>query len=150
MVHPGGRPRTTSFSPEEMIKLGEEMVAWVKKNNPIHLSQWYTCEKHFIYKQWKSFIQREEFIPYYEEALRYTGIKYLNGTIDKGISNRFLAIYYQDLKEHEREEVEHKATCAAKENQNLLAPLQAAIDIQHENMLLKAEIQALKDKQNVN
>lgn len=145
-----GRPRTTSFPPDEMIKLGEEMVEWVKKNNPIHLSQWYTLEKGFIYNEWKKFIEKEEFRPYYEIAIRYTGIKYLNGTIDKGIANRFLGVYFSDLRDYEHEEVEHKATCAAKENQNLLAPLQSAIDIQHENMLLKAEIQALKDKQNGN
>ena len=63
---PAGRPRTTSFSVEEMIALGEEMVAFVKKNKKtiLHLSEWYTIEKGFIYREWKTFIQKEEFLPY--------------------------------------------------------------------------------------
>jgi len=51
-----GRPRTTSLSPEEMIALGEEMLLWLKENEDyvLHLSDWYTLEKGFIYKDWKS------------------------------------------------------------------------------------------------
>ncbi len=72
-----GRPRTTSFSVEEMIELGEEMVEWVIKNKKtLHLSEWYTIEKGFLYREWKTFIQREEFIPHYEKALKIIGKKY--------------------------------------------------------------------------
>ena len=59
-----GAPRTVSFPPDEMIKLGEEMVKWVNEHPEIlHLSEWYTIHKMFTYKQWKTFIQCNEFLP---------------------------------------------------------------------------------------
>lgn len=101
----GGRPRTTSFTPEEMIDLGEEMVAFVKKNKKtiLHLSEWYTIEKGFIYREWKTFIQKEEFLPYYEQALKIIGIKYVDksSNVRDGISNRWQRIYFDDLREKE-------------------------------------------------
>jgi len=102
---PAGRPRTTSFSVEEMIALGEEMVAFVKKNKKtiLHLSEWYTIEKGFIYREWKTFIQKEEFLPYYEQALKLIGIKYVDksSNVRDGISNRWQRVYFDDLREKE-------------------------------------------------
>ena len=102
---PAGRPRTTSFSEEEMIALGEEMVAFVKKNKKtiLHLSEWYTIEKGFIYREWKTFIQKEEFLPYYEQALKLIGIKYVDksSNVRDGISNRWQRVYFDDLREKE-------------------------------------------------
>ena len=102
---PGGRPRTTSFSIDEMIALGEEMVAFVKKNKKtiLHLSEWYTIEKGFIYREWKTFIQKEEFLPYYEQALKLIGIKYVDksSNVRDGISNRWQRVYFDDLREKE-------------------------------------------------
>jgi hypothetical protein len=68
----GGRPRTVSFSEDEMIELGNEMVSFVtvNKKDILHLCEWYTIEKGFTYNEWKTFIQRPEFVPYYEQALR--------------------------------------------------------------------------------
>lgn len=101
----GGRPRTTSFTEEEMIALGEEMVAFVKKNKKtiLHLSEWYTIEKGFIYREWKAFIQKEEFLPYYEKALKIIGIKYVDksSNVRDGISNRWQRVYFDDLREKE-------------------------------------------------
>ena len=106
-----GRPRTVSFSEEEMIALGEEMVAFVKKNKKtiLHLCEWYTIEKGFIYREWKTFIQRAEFIPYYEQALKIIGLKYVDksSNVRDGISNRWQRIYFDDLRE--REDVEADA-----------------------------------------
>ena len=106
-----GRPRTVSFSEEEMIALGEEMVAFVKKNKQtiLHLCEWYTIEKGFIYREWKTFIQRAEFIPYYEQALKIIGLKYVDksSNVRDGISNRWQRIYFDDLRE--REDVEADA-----------------------------------------
>ncbi len=106
----GGRPRTCSFPPEEMEDLGEEMLDWININQPIHLSQWYTIHKRFTYNEWKTFIQRPEFVPYYEIALKLVGIKYLDGSVDKSIAQRFLRVYFKDLKEEENEtsEFEYK------------------------------------------
>lgn len=113
MVHPGGCPRTVSFSPEEMIKLGEEMVKWVKEHpNILHLSEWYTIEKMFTYNQWKTFLQRQEFVPYYEIALKLVGKKYLDKTsnVRDNISHRWLRIYYKDLKDQEDEDKKYEAS----------------------------------------
>lgn len=98
-----GRPREVSFSEEEMVQLGEEMVEFVKdkKNNVLHLSEWYTIHKGFIYNEWKTFIQRKEFVPYYQIALKLVGKRYLDGTINPGVSHRWQRIYFGDLKEAE-------------------------------------------------
>lgn len=98
-----GRPRTSSLSTEEMIQLGQEMVEWCIENKPLHLSEWYTIKKMFTYNQWKSFIQKKEFIPYYEKALKLVGIQYLDkeSRIRDGISQRWQRVYFKDLKEKE-------------------------------------------------
>ena len=96
-----GRPRTTSFEPDQMIALGEEMVKWVEENQPLHLSEWYTCKKMFTYEQWKKFIEKQEFRPYYQHSLRIVGKKYLDGTVNSSIAHRFLRIYFRELKELE-------------------------------------------------
>lgn len=107
-----GRPRTISLSPEEMIKLGEEMVEWVKTHPDIlHLSEWYTIEKMFTYNQWKKFIEKEEFRPYYEISLKIIGRKYLDKTsnVRDGISQRWQRSYFQDLTEREDKEAIEEA-----------------------------------------
>jgi hypothetical protein len=100
-----GRPRVFSFSKEKMIELGEEMVSYVKANKKtiLHLCEWYTIEKGFTYNEWKNFIQKEEFLPYYEQALKIVGLKYVdkNSNVRDGISQRWQRIYFGDLKESE-------------------------------------------------
>lgn len=108
MVHPGGSPRTVSLSKNEMISLGKEMVEWVKENEPIHIKQWYSLQKRFTYNEWKSFIQLPEFLPYYQEALSIVSLKYIDGTINPSIAQRFLRVYFKDVKEEENQELEHK------------------------------------------
>lgn len=107
------RPRTVSGTDEQMIALGQEMVAYVTKNHKtiLHLSQWYTIEMGFTYNEWKTFIQREVFIPYYEQALKIVGMKYLdkNSNVRDGISNRWQRIYFGDLKEGENEDADAEA-----------------------------------------
>lgn len=133
MAHPGGRPRTTSFPPEEMIKLGEEMIDWVKKNNPLHLSEWYSVHKGFIYKDWKAFIQLPEFLPYYEKAINIVGRQYLdkNSNIREGVSQRFLRFYFRDLKEEEDE----------KESKKIEKEKQMKIEILKEEIRLRKELE---------
>jgi len=111
--HPGGRPRTVSFSDDEMVLLGQEMVEWCLANDPLHLSQWYTIHKSYTYKEWKCFIQNQEFFPYYEKALKIVGIKYLDGESKKvkdGISQRWQRVYFKDLKEEEDADLDAKVT----------------------------------------
>lgn len=101
----GGRPRVFSFSEDVMIALGKEMVDYVKKNKKtiVHLCEWYTIEKGFTYNEWKNFIQKQEFFPYYEQALKIVGLKYVdkNSNIRDGISQRWQRVYFADLKEQE-------------------------------------------------
>lgn len=107
------RPREFSFPPDEMIKLGNEMISYVKKNKKtiLHLSEWYTIEKGFTYNEWKNFIQKEEFFPYYEQALKIVGLKYVDksSNVRDGISNRWQRLYFGDLREIEDADAEAEA-----------------------------------------
>lgn len=102
------RPREFSFCEKDMIALGEEMVSYVKKNRKtiLHLSEWYTIEKGFTYNEWKNFIQKAEFFPYYEQALKIVGLKYVdkNSNVRDKISDRWQRIYFGDLREGEDED----------------------------------------------
>jgi len=99
------RPRVFSFSEDKMIELGQEMVDYVKKNKKtiLHLCEWYTIEKGFTYNEWKNFIAKAEFFPYYEQALKIVGLKYVdkNSNVRDGISQRWQRVYFGDLKEQE-------------------------------------------------
>jgi hypothetical protein len=142
-----GRPREISLSPKDMEKLGKEMVDWLKNTpNVLHLSEWYTIEKGFIYNEWKAFIQCKEFLPYYERALKIVGKKYLdkNSDVIPGISQRWQRVYFKDLKEQEDqdaiEEIERQSSLL----NNTKPPLQDDIDKNHEIMRLKYENEQLK------
>lgn len=111
MVHPGGRPRTVSFEPPEMEELGKKMIEWLHSHpDTLHLSEWYTIHMGFTYKEWKTFIQKKEFIPYYEQGLKIVGKQYLdkNSNVRDGISQRWQRIYFPDLKEQEDEDMQLK------------------------------------------
>lgn len=99
------RPREFSFSEDKMIALGKEMVEYVIKNKKtiLHLCEWYTIEKGFTYNEWKNFIQKAEFFPYYEQALKIIGLKYVdkNSNVRDKISDRWQRIYFGDLREQE-------------------------------------------------
>ena len=100
-----GRPRLVSLPPEEMEKLGQEMVEWVKINKPIHLSMWYTQEKDFTDEQWDAFRKCPEFIHYYTKALKLVGYSYLDkdSNVDVRLKDRWQRVYFKDLKEEEDE-----------------------------------------------
>lgn len=105
MANAVGAPRTVSPVPDDMIALGEEMVIWVElnKDSILHLSEWYTIHKMFTRKQWDTFKDRQEFIPYYERALAIIGKKYLdkNSQVRDGISQRWQRVYFKDLRDQE-------------------------------------------------
>jgi hypothetical protein len=133
---PSGRLRTVSFPDDKMIELGKEMVDFVRKhkNTILHLSEWYTIEKGFTYNQWKTFIQREVFIPYYEQALKIVGLKYVdkNSNVRDGISHRWQRIYFRDLKESEDKDADdnelRKATALKSEARAIEQEKQKVID----------------------
>lgn len=131
----GGRPRTVSLSPDKMIELGKEMVEWVIKNDPLQIFQWYSHVKHFTYKQFDVMKDAPEFSPYYEQAQNYIALKYINGEskqIKQGISERFLRVYFKDMKKEENELITYKieAEILAKEKaaqQSVIPPTQTLI-----------------------
>jgi hypothetical protein len=86
-----------------MIKLGEEMIEWVKKHNPIHLSKWYCIEKDFTDKEWDAMQQMPEFLPYYKKALKLVGYKYLekNSDVEPSLKHRWQRVYFKDLRQQE-------------------------------------------------
>lgn len=108
-----GAPRTVSFPPEEMIELGKEMLSYVIKNQKkmLHLSQWYSIEKMFTEKQWETFCDRAEFVPYYEKALKLVGMNYLDKTsnVRDSISQRWQRVYFKDLKKSEDDDLDADA-----------------------------------------
>lgn len=101
----GGRPRTVIPEPDEMIKLGEEMVEWVERNQPLHLSEWWSIEKFIVSKVWECMQVAPEFFPYYERALRIIGKQYLDKTsnVREGVSQRWQRVYFKDLRKEEDE-----------------------------------------------
>ncbi len=116
MVHAGGRPRTVSSEPHEMIALGEEMVAWVKENKPIHLSMWYTQHKDFTDHQWDTFRKCPEFFHYYTKALKLVGYSYLDkdSSVDVRLKDRWQRVYFKDLRESEDADADAEAERKAK------------------------------------
>jgi len=106
---PAGRPRTVSLPPNEMILLGDEMIEWVSKNDPVHLSEFYCILKGYTDSEWDTMHVAPEFFPYYERALKIIGIKYLkkDSNIDPGIKQRWQRVYFKDLKREEDEQVKY-------------------------------------------
>ena len=123
-----GTPRTVSPPPEELNALGIEMVEFIKKNKSsiLHISEWYSIEKSFTYNQWKTFIQRPEFIPHYEKALIIIGKKYLDkdSNVRDSIAHRWQHNYFRDFKESEREEAKFKSDLAKDEKKEELKQIQ--------------------------
>jgi hypothetical protein len=124
------RPRTVSFEPNEMIALGKEMVQWVKENDPLHLSQWYCIHKGIKFSDWDTMTQRLEFIPYYEQAMRMIGVKYLdkNSNVREGISQRWQRLYFKDLKDDEDQTKVFESKLKSKENESLGENLKGIMD----------------------
>ena len=100
---PGGRPRTVSLDPENMIALGEEMLQWVLLNNPIHLCEWYSFQKKFTKSQWRAMIICPEFLTYYEEALQLVGMNYIkkDTQVEPSLKQRWQRVYFGDLRSQE-------------------------------------------------
>lgn len=106
MVHPGGAPRTVSPPPEEVIKLGEDLLKWMsEKTNEKRTvwALWYTSH-WLLEKDWKNLKQRPEFVPYYERARALMANKLHNDVLEKGIAHRYLRLYDRELCAHEDED----------------------------------------------
>jgi hypothetical protein len=107
---PAGRPRTCVPEKEEMIALGEDLLAWASEKKKGELRcrwcEWYAKKHFFIRKQWKRMLDTEEFRPYYEAAQVYLGEKWIDGTIHQSIAQRYLRIYDPEVTEQEDKDSE--------------------------------------------
>jgi hypothetical protein len=118
---PVGRPRTVSLPPAEMEVLGSEMVKWVSQHQPLHLSEWYTIHRGYTYSEFKSMVDCPEFSPYYERALKIIAARYLNGDVHPSIAQRWLRVYFKDLREEE-DSTKDADAARAKENTPTVDP----------------------------
>lgn len=110
-----GRPRTVSPSPEECIKLGEDLLKWATeptKEWRCLFQQWYSLKMGIRRKDWKTLIQSPEFLPYYEMAQASLAVKCVNGTMKDGFGQRYIRLYDRDLKEEENESKEQNDIAA--------------------------------------
>lgn len=126
---PAGRPRTVSLPPDEMIKLGEEMIEYIETHDVLHLQEWYGIEKMILDGEWKAMIQIPEFLPYYNKAIKMVAKKYVdkNSNVRDSIAHRFARIYYQDLRQSEDEFVILKAQAGKKALEENIQDLAGAL-----------------------
>lgn len=159
-----GCPPNEGFADTDLVRLGQELLKWIKlqdspdsKRKIVHLSQWYSEVKDISYSQWKSLIQRDSFIPYYEKAKSWIGTKILeNEKFPTSYGNRFLSIYFKEIRDSEREEFEHKidyenekkAEATKNSNSIMDTHLESLHQMMGINKTQAEEIQALKDKLN--
>ncbi len=145
-----GAPRTVSFPPKEMIELGEEMIKWVKINNPLHISEFYSVHKDFMYEEWETMIKRPEFVRYYEKAMLMIGKQYLdkNSNVREGASQRWQRVYFKDLKRQEYADMAYEQDLKNKSD-NPVPPTQLQLDYEAVIARQQAEIASLKKANNV-
>lgn len=114
-----GRPHASKYTDQELQELGSEMLSWMKlmddtpnselKKPIVHLSQWYSEIKRIPRSEWETIRQRESFVAYYEQALEWIGVRTLcNQNMAQSYGNRFLSLYFKDVKQEEREKIEHQ------------------------------------------
>lgn len=116
-----GRPRTSTPPPEECIKLGEELVQWATeptKEWRCLFQQWYSLKKGILRKDWKSLVQREEFVPYYEKAQSALAKRAVDGTMKDGFGQRYIRLYDRELIEAENEQAKFDADLKKTESQD--------------------------------
>ena len=149
---PAGRPPKI-LSNEEIIELGEELLKWMednKKNKDIvHLSQFYSEYKGICRSDWRAIVQRLEFLTYYEKALEWMGTKTLtNDRVPSSYGNRFLNIYFKDVREMEREVNKEKVEDeVAIKKAELSTVTQEAIEMNRQVVESITKLQELKKNQ---
>jgi hypothetical protein len=101
-----GRNRTTTPEDEELELLGKELVEWATEKTKefrYHVKQFYSIKKCLSKTHWDMMIQKPIFRDYYDRALAALSQKYVDGTINPTIANRFLRLYFPELRAEENE-----------------------------------------------
>jgi len=114
-----GRP-PAHFTDDDAHVLGKELLEWMSKedDNPdsdvVHLSEWYSEIKGIDPRHFEALCRRECFLGYYEKARKWMGKRLMkNKNLHSSYGNRFLAVYFKELKEHEIEMATIKANTQA-------------------------------------
>ncbi len=105
-----GRPRESIPEKKELIKLGEDLLAWAteKKKGELRCRwcQWYAIKHFLIRAQWKRMLDTPEFRPYYEAAQAHLAQRYVDGSVNQSIAHRYLRIYDPELKDEENKDAD--------------------------------------------
>lgn len=107
---PAGRPPEL-FSDEEVIELGKDLVSWLEGDGKeeFMFEDWYFKKHNMFRSDWKSLIQRLKFLPYYEIARKkITTNMVKNKDIAQSYGNRYLGLYDNDVRDHEKEIAKEK------------------------------------------
>lgn len=110
-----GRP-PTHYTDEEAIELGEQFLQWMADQdaNPdsdvVHLSEWYSEVIGITPAMFQNLTRRECFRSYYERARQWMGKRLMkNKNLQSSYGNRFLGVYFSEIKEHEIEMMNAKS-----------------------------------------
>lgn len=115
----GGRPRTVTPPPEECIKLGEDLIAWLHEEKRLHLSGWWALKQGMLRKEWEALKMCPEFLEYYEKAKAYMVHICLDGTIKEGFGHRYLRLYDRELIDEENAQKKWESDLKSKENEKV-------------------------------
>jgi|SRR5208283_1109816 len=121
-----GRPHKKDFSDDECIALGERLLAWMKemdddkKSNVVHLSEFFCKRERISPSYWYDCLARRDcFSDFYREAMAWMGERLLkNQKLAPSYGNRFLPIYFKEVKKEERETFEHQEDYKAKKKKD--------------------------------
>lgn len=147
---PAGRPRTVSEDKKKCIELGKDLKKWATENTDewrCLFGQWWCLKQGMLRSEWKTLIQTKEFLPYYEAAQQALAARCIDGTMEKGFGHRYIRLYDRQLVEEERDHMKFEAELKNK-NQIELPPLTEIIELQNQNMELKARIAQLESSNN--
>jgi hypothetical protein len=147
-----GRPRTTCPPPEELIKLGKELVQWATEETDelrCRFPQFYSLKKGILASVWDLIIDKPEFSLYYEQARIALSRRFIDGSVNQSIAHRFLPIYIPEIRKMERkikeEEVEDKKSILDHDHKNKTEVLSTVPEeLQQQYIALMTQITTLQ------
>lgn len=116
---PAGRPRTVTPEPEELEKLGKELLEWASKpleegefpGHRCRFAQWYSLLHNILDKEWEYMIVKPEFKGYYEKARVHLSNRFIQsgheGQIKEKLAHRFMHTYFPETRKEDYDKVEH-------------------------------------------
>lgn len=143
-----GRP-PRYFTEEEVHELGRKLLAWMhdcdkKKEKIVHLSSWYYEHEELTPKEWGALQERPSFSDYYKRALTWVGVRLIKSDIPAAYVSRFLGIYFKEVRDYERQAVEHKVDYELEKKARLDAAI--TIDIEHSFNEVMSTLKTLQDE----